>query len=834
MVPAAAVLYYAALARIGATADAPAAPPAAAAPIALYGASVGFRYDGHGALSAGASSRLLVDYPEPQRSDILDLLFRPSFGAAMPLLKFEIGGDVQSTDGTEPSWRHSRDDAGDCLRGYEAWIIAEAKRRNPGVLTYALAWGVPAWVGNGSYWSAENIAYHVGWLECIRRELNITVDFLSQWNEKPSSPSSYTEALRAALDAAGLATAIIIETPNTIADAIADPSLAAAIRGFGTHYPEYPFQPHPEIFADLAGKSYWASEDFSTVGDWEGASCWGRTLNSNFIRMNMTSTIAWSLLWSVYPGMLCDRQGLMLANSPTAGHYENGGALFTMAHTTQFASPGWRYLEVGPAGGAGELPGGGSYVTLVAPGGAQDGVTVVVESLQGKCLRADGVASVDQNVTFLLSGGGLPGPGASLACWRTTRDAFFVQQPDAPVAADGTVTFFLPADSIMTLSTERSAARGATSAVPASAPFPLPYEDTFDSYDPARDATARFFADVGGSWAVRNGSLTQTVGEAPNANQWDIATGPPFSYLGDPTWGDVTVTASVSFSSAAPRVGGRLGYDERALAVLACNASDGDQLWQLGASAPGFLALPAPRTLPGAPMCLDVAACGSAVDAFTCELDSGGCDPDDNNLRWALRPVAGQPGQVLVASLLGAATSCLTLLPSGATALAPCGAPPAGAQQAWATALPPGGPGGNGSAVATLALASDASRCLGLRPPPPSVYARLCARLAGQAWVGEAYVPSGYCVDLGADARWRLQAGPARGVVAEGALPGGFEPAAPHALALSVAGSSVSAALDGAPLPGAAWVDAQAEWPSGYVGVGSGYHAAAVHSFRVE
>ncbi len=33
-------------------------------------------YDGHGALSAGASSRLLYDYAEPYRSDILDFLFK--------------------------------------------------------------------------------------------------------------------------------------------------------------------------------------------------------------------------------------------------------------------------------------------------------------------------------------------------------------------------------------------------------------------------------------------------------------------------------------------------------------------------------------------------------------------------------------------------------------------------------------------------------------------------------------------------------------------------------------------------------------------------------------
>jgi len=56
-----------------------------------------FRFDGHGALSAGASSRLLVDYPEPQRSEILDFLFKPNFGASLHILKVEIGGDTQST-----------------------------------------------------------------------------------------------------------------------------------------------------------------------------------------------------------------------------------------------------------------------------------------------------------------------------------------------------------------------------------------------------------------------------------------------------------------------------------------------------------------------------------------------------------------------------------------------------------------------------------------------------------------------------------------------------------------------------------------------------------------
>lgn len=72
--------------------------------IVLDGNSTGRVFGGLGALSAGASSRLLIDYPEPQRSQILDYLFKPGYGATLQHLKVEIGADVNSTDGSEPSF----------------------------------------------------------------------------------------------------------------------------------------------------------------------------------------------------------------------------------------------------------------------------------------------------------------------------------------------------------------------------------------------------------------------------------------------------------------------------------------------------------------------------------------------------------------------------------------------------------------------------------------------------------------------------------------------------------------------------------------------------------
>lgn len=45
------------------------------------------RFDGHGGVSGGGGgTRLLYDYTDPSRSTILDLLFKPKYGAALQIL----------------------------------------------------------------------------------------------------------------------------------------------------------------------------------------------------------------------------------------------------------------------------------------------------------------------------------------------------------------------------------------------------------------------------------------------------------------------------------------------------------------------------------------------------------------------------------------------------------------------------------------------------------------------------------------------------------------------------------------------------------------------------
>jgi hypothetical protein len=82
--------------RLAVTALAAALVGVGAAPLALNFSRVGQFYHGIGALSGGGGvTRLLLDYDEAIRSDVLDALFKPKAGASLQLIKVEIGGDTQ-------------------------------------------------------------------------------------------------------------------------------------------------------------------------------------------------------------------------------------------------------------------------------------------------------------------------------------------------------------------------------------------------------------------------------------------------------------------------------------------------------------------------------------------------------------------------------------------------------------------------------------------------------------------------------------------------------------------------------------------------------------------
>jgi len=102
---------------------------------------LGLRWEGVGAISGGgATSKLLMDYDPEVVADILDFLFKPHLGPNRDILKVEVGGDTDATEGAEPSHMHGGPGDENYHRGYEWWLMKEAKARNPAIKLYGLPW----------------------------------------------------------------------------------------------------------------------------------------------------------------------------------------------------------------------------------------------------------------------------------------------------------------------------------------------------------------------------------------------------------------------------------------------------------------------------------------------------------------------------------------------------------------------------------------------------------------------------------------------------------------------------------------------------------------------
>ena len=170
----------------------PATGAGTGATVSIDGAHPGPEFQGIGAISGGGgNSRLLIDYPPGERAQILDYLFLPHFGAALQMLKLEIGGGGFSSDGSEPSVEPAKSQL-DCGAGYEFWLARQALARNPAIRLYGLQWSAPAWVRDphGGLWSRADVGYVVDWLRCARRK-GLAVSYVAAgtsttWHRRPA------------------------------------------------------------------------------------------------------------------------------------------------------------------------------------------------------------------------------------------------------------------------------------------------------------------------------------------------------------------------------------------------------------------------------------------------------------------------------------------------------------------------------------------------------------------------------------------------------------------------------------------------------------------------
>jgi hypothetical protein len=507
--------------------------------IAIDGGQPGRTFDGIGAISGGGgNSRLLIDYPEPQRSQVLDYLFTPNYGAAVQVLKLEVGGDANSTDGAEPSIEHTRG-AINCNGGYEWWLAEQAKARNPNIKLYGLAWAAPGWIGGGNFWSQDMVDYLMSWLSCARSH-HLTIDYLGGWNERGYDVGWY-ENLHATLNAKGYSNVKVVGADSdwSIADRmVVDPTFARSVDIVGAHYPcsggdggdALSCGTTPSALA--TGKPLWASENGSQDID-TGAAAMIRSITRGYVDAKMTAYLNWPLLAAIYPNLPYHTVGLAVAPQPWSGYYRTGAETWVTAQVSQFTAPGWKFID-SASGYLGGDRANGSYLTLHA---GRDYSTVLETT----------TATAPQTVSFTVTGGLSTG---TVHVWSTnlgsTDPAGYLARGSDIAPVGGKFTITLQPNEVYTLTTTTGGGQG-TARSPASGPLGLPYTDDFDSYPVGTEA--RYLSDMQGSYEVqpcaggRAGRCVQQMAPVKPIEWQDDSDA--FSLFGDVDWANYTVSTDV-------------------------------------------------------------------------------------------------------------------------------------------------------------------------------------------------------------------------------------------------------------------------------------------------
>jgi hypothetical protein len=523
-------------------------------------ADTGRIFDGVGAISGGGgNSRLLIDYPAQQRNQILDYLFKPGYGASLQILKLEIGGDANSTDGSEPSVEHTRGVV-NCDAGYEFWLAEQAKLRNPNIKLYGLAWAAPGWIDDGNFWSKGTIDYLMTWMSCARSH-GLIIDYLGGWNERGFNKTWY-EDLHAALAAKHYATEVVGDDSgwDVANDMVKDADFAKSIDIVAAHYSceggdgGNANTCHSTQNALDTKKPLWDSESGSQ-DDNSGTGPLIRAITRGYIDAKMAGFLNWPLIAAITSNLPYPTVGLMVAPQPWSATYSVGTSLWATAQVTQFTQPGWQFLD-NASGYLGKERTNGSYITLRSPNGAD--YSTVVETTS---------ASVPSTVMFNIDGNLSKKP---VHVWATNLNStsdkdLFVHITDVKPEGSGRYQFTVKPDYIYTFSTLAKAGKGEATAPPPAA-LSLPYSDNFDGY--RNGGEARYISDMQGAFEVQ----PCAAGRAGKCLQQMAATKPiewqddsdAFTLVGDPLWTNYVV--SVDAELAKPGVLeliGRAGLQKR-------------------------------------------------------------------------------------------------------------------------------------------------------------------------------------------------------------------------------------------------------------------------------
>lgn len=548
-------------------------------------------WNGFGFISANNSSRLLLDYKAENPDaywELLNQMFNPDGAIAMTHIKIEMGADINSSSGTEPSTKRSEDEEADVTRGAGFQLAADALTINPDITLELLSWGAPGFVKNAQT-TDEKYSLRYSWfketLDAAYETYGLEFQYISpNYNEKAvdaewikyfasclksetDTPYAYDEIKIVAADE---------ECSNVqIAQKmLADEELMEAVDVIGIHYSSTTDEDALRCKEEY-GKELWYSEGISpaSVSEYAANAGDGNTgingvnslLDVAGRIVNMYYTGGFTMyefqpaIAAYYSGATYYPKQLITANEPWSGYTEIGAGVYMCEHFSLFSEKGWQFVDSACYGDGTEsnhvlYDTTNNYLTLTDPD-TGDYSTILVNN-----------TDTERNYTFTVIN--LDKASSNVQVWETRGaedgeeyDANYfknIMQIEPESGDDGSFTYQITVKpySMVTVSTLEVTAEDYSSDTE-STRLELPYTDDFEytdyeeNYLSSRGYAPRYTTDQSGAFEVvtdyddeHSNVLVQQITKQTKGLEW--ANSPdPVTTLGDDTWANYTVSADV-------------------------------------------------------------------------------------------------------------------------------------------------------------------------------------------------------------------------------------------------------------------------------------------------
>lgn len=430
-------------ASVGATAVVGSQPASAAsASTSIQWNDVRQKVDGFGASGAFNADRI-QEMPEPQRTQVLDLLFSSTTGGAdLSMLRSEVPHDLSPSRGT---WNWSASDD-------QIWLMREAKKRYVNKV-WSTVWSPPGWMktngsvtGGGSLRSdrqqdfADYLSRYVRELKSIHgielyaisiaNEPNLSTGYDSCVWTGPQMRDFIKNFLAPTFSRDGVNTKVLIAehehwTEDIAIDSLNDAQAKARVDILGAHHYRNSIAKLPNFAA--SGKPVWETE-VSNLGTNDDSIVdglrWAREVHDF---MDVAEVNAFHYWWLINRKDPLTGEGLI--NRPSSTSYSVNKRLYTIGNFSRFVKPGYYRIDADSAN-----PASDAYVSAYKDVGSGRFAIVAINN-----------GSSDHTVTFNLDGFS----ASSVTPYRTSKAENLAQLPAIGVSS-ARFTATLPAGSVTT------------------------------------------------------------------------------------------------------------------------------------------------------------------------------------------------------------------------------------------------------------------------------------------------------------------------------------------------------------------------------------------------